>query len=159
MRVKETAFFILILCHVSSCATTSPVRFGVGAGIGALVVGGGAVALSPNSESRPLNALVFGLTGALIGGLSSLLIHPDAPAKPSHVNASRSVDDTRLFLAPKSDLPSFVKERLTPVVIEEFTEKDAISEDGSLHEPHKVYRILRQAELISKPTLLEDLSQ
>ena len=47
-------------------------HFLLGAAAGALAGGTGGVLLSPNAESRPLNGLVFGLTGALVGGLLTL---------------------------------------------------------------------------------------
>jgi len=110
--------------------------------------------LSPNSESQGMNALVFGLSGALTGGLVALVTDRPPQTKPE----DRSLKARELgsatsqqFVVPQSgDLPDFVKARLTPVVIEEFEERDSIAEDGSLRAPHKVYRIKRQAELITR---------
>jgi hypothetical protein len=117
--------------------------------------------LSPNSESRGLNALVFGLVGAVSGGVLGLLLHDDAEipdAKKTEVLDQKVKESSRNFkinstqsIESGATLPAFVKERLKAVVVEELSEPDFISEDGSLHEPHKIYRIKHQAELIAKP--------
>ncbi|MGE4108220.1 MAG: hypothetical protein AB7F66_13480 [Bacteriovoracia bacterium] len=105
-----------------------------------------------------MNALVFGLSGALAGGLIAALTEPkelkgeeigalegrDKPASSSSFYRVENPIET-------GNLPDFLKHRLQPVVIEEAHEVDTLSEDGTLHEPHKVYRIKRAAELISKP--------
>jgi hypothetical protein len=117
----------------------------------------GGAALSPNSESRGLNALVFGLAGALIGGLIGFF--SGTPSKREENGATlesreKATNGSREIQAPTgADLPAFVKERFRPAVIEEYTEQDSISEDGSLSEPHKVYRIKRPAELVTKPVV------
>ena len=38
------------------------------------------------------------------------------------------------------------------MVIEEYLEADRVTEEGTLHEPHKAYRIKRPAELFARPT-------
>ncbi|MEK6577615.1 MAG: hypothetical protein AABZ55_00180, partial [Bdellovibrionota bacterium] len=109
-------------------------------------------------ESRGLNALVFGLTGALAGGVMAILT--DKSNSPAHETLSLRERDQGLIPEGKNygvsiddGLPSFVKDRLKPIVIEEFVQRDNLSDDGTLHEPHKVYRIKRNAELISNPIL------
>lgn len=150
---------ILILSLCTSCATARG-RFILGAVGGAVAGGGTAVLLSPNKESQGLNALVFGLAGALVGGLASafLLKDPkptDAPDLSLRGRELGIANPEMLYTVPtNSKLPLFVKERLQPVVVEESVEPDTVSEDGTLHEPHKIYRIQRQAELYSKPTPL-----
>ena len=51
----------------------------------------------------------------------------------------------------RGSLPEFVRDRLQPVVIEEAHQTDLVGEDGTLHEPHKIYRIIRPAELFARP--------
>ncbi len=141
---------------VSGCAMAPRKRILMGVSIGGAGGAVGGAVFSPNSESRGLNTLVFGLVGAVVGGLVGLLIHDDSeipePKTPAQ-NAVRLDLKTQEFSVspPAQDLPAFVRERLKPVVVEELQESDTISEDGSLHEPHKVYRIKHQAELIAKP--------
>lgn len=142
------------------CASLPPrERLLIGMGTGAAVGAGGGAALSPNSESRGLNALVFGLAGALTGGIAALLTAPKQPqskAIPSLRDRELGVASeglsTREFVAPQpTDLPEFVRHRLKPAVIEEYDETDSLTEDGALRAPHKVYRIKRPAELIVRP--------
>ena len=155
MRVLTT---LIAASLVSGCATLNQrERLYVGATSGAAI---GAVAgsvLSPNSESQGLNALVFGLSGALTGGLLALLTDRPPVTKPEDKSLKArelKQQDTQEFVVPQNTaLPDFVKQRLTPVVIEEFEERDSIAEDGSLRAPHKVYRIKRQAELTAQPQL------
>lgn len=156
--IKNILIILLSLTLFTSCAIAPRKRFLIGAAIGGT---GGAVSgavLSPNAESRTLNALVFGLVGTLLGGLTALLIHDDSEvpeSKASSQNASNAnaKNSGREFdVVPSTqELPPFVKERLKTIVVEELEEPDSVTEDGSLHEPHKVYRIKRQAELIAKP--------
>jgi hypothetical protein len=125
---------------------------GSGAAIGAL----GGYGFSPNDESRGINALVFGLAGAVIGGLIGILTDMQPPSsedKPSLKERDLgSVPTSRDYIIPTDQkLPSFVKERLQPVVIEESVQQDTVTDDGALHEPHKVYRIKRPSELYSNP--------
>jgi len=154
---------LFLSVFIAGCATTSG-RFSIGAALGGGVGAVGGAALSPNDESRPINALVFGLLGALAGGTLGILTdsqsskeipHPSLRSKEMSKEMSNEINQTTLrnefeISNPKS-LPPFIQERLTPVVVEEYHEPDSLSEDGSLHEPHKVYRIKRPAELISKP--------
>lgn len=142
---------LTLLLFLTSCASTPRKRFlygtGIGLGVGAL----GGAAFSPNQESKGVNALVFGLFGAVAGGVAGLFLKDDSELPA----ASGSLEERELgkeFLVPQGgNLPSFVRERLEPVVIEEHVERDSISEDGSLREPHRVWRIKRQAELSPKP--------
>lgn len=146
-----------MITFTTSCAT--PGRFLIGAGAGAAVGGGTATLLSPNPESRGLNALVFGLVGAIAGGAAAAFLFKDP--KPAEKEKDTSIrgrelgtPDLNLYNVPVNPkLPEFVKERLQPVVIEEANEPDTVSEDGTLHAPHKIYRIQHAAELYAKPRL------
>ncbi len=152
--------FVLIVVITSGCASLTPRdRLMVGVIGGAAAGAASGSVLSPNPESQSLNALVFGLSGALTGGLIALFTDRPPQTKPE----DRSLRARELapaasqqFVVPQSGpLPEFVKKRLTPVVIEEFEERDSIAEDGSLRAPHKVYRIKRQAELVPVPAQQE----
>ncbi|MBI3557221.1 MAG: hypothetical protein HY074_13240 [Deltaproteobacteria bacterium] len=103
-----------------------------------------------------MNTLIFGLVGVVVGGIAGLLIHDDSevpePKTPAQNGMRIDLKPQEFSVSPPSqDLPAFVRERLKPLVVEELREPDTISEDGSLHEPHKVYRIKRQAELMARP--------
>ena len=66
----------------------------------------------------------------------------------------------RDFLVPvQQDLPAFVRDRLQPAIVEEFTESDSLTEDGALRAPHKIYRIKRPAELFTRPEKLKPEEQ
>lgn len=154
MRFFQVAVLILLL---PSCATlTQRDRLMVGVAGGAVAGAAGGSLLSPNAESQGLNALVFGLSGALTGGLVALLADrpPETKAEDRSLKGREmGVGTGQEFVVPQSgELPEFVKKRLTPVVVEEFEETDSIAEDGSLRAPHKVYRIKRQAELVTRPS-------
>ncbi|MGK5084890.1 hypothetical protein WDW37_16500 [Bdellovibrionota bacterium FG-1] len=150
-----TLLFILITLG-SGCSTARG-RFLLGAGLGGVVTGATAMALSPNSASVPLNGVVFGLGGALAGGIGALLLMDDSTIPSARTSLKTKEQATASeYTAPYSGaFPAFVKDRLQPVVIEENLEADSVSEDGSLHEPHKVYRIKRPAELFARPTKTE----
>src|SRR4051794_27319652 len=151
----SSLYLILPIC-LSGCATSRG-RFLIGAGLGSVLVGGAATALSPNSESRGMNALVFGLAGSLLGGGIGVLISDDSqvPKTESSLKlrqAKTSGPGSDSYLVPqKSDLPDFLKNRFQSAVIEELREPDSVGEDGTLHEPHKAYRITRPAELYAAP--------
>lgn len=154
--MKQLTAILIVAALLQACATSPRKRFlygaGIGAGSGAL---GGAV-LSPNPESRGINALIFGLTGAIVGGVTALFIHDDSELPQSDDSLkSRDMADAQgaEFVVPAqtNSLPSYVQDRLQPVVIEEYLEQDSVAEDGSLREPHRVWRIKRPAELTSKP--------
>jgi hypothetical protein len=147
---------VLSLVLLPGCASLKGKnRVLVGFAAGAAVGAGGGAALSPNSESRGMNALVFGLSGALVGGVAALLT--DQPPAPEHEATLRERElgtpgvGRQFQIQPASELPPFVRERIQPAVVEEYLESDRISEDGELHEPHKVYRIKRPVELAPKP--------
>lgn len=145
----------LLVALATGCTTSPRMRMFIGAGGGAAAGAAGGAILSPNSESRGLNTLVFGLMGALAGGLGALLLgHEDEiPAGKTPVPGltEESAAGAEFITRPNQPLPTFVKDRLIPVVVEELIEKDTVGEDGTLHEPHKIYRIKRQAELIARP--------
>ena len=159
MKYRLTSIVVVLLL-LSSCATVSQrSRLMWGGAIGGASGAIGGAVLSPNDESRGLNALVFGISGVLIGTLAALFtgqssepqtVKPSLKEKETGAKLESSV---REFAVPvNANLPSFVRDRIQPAVVEEFTETDTVSEDGSLHEPHKVYRIKRPAELFAKPT-------
>ena len=80
MKILVHKFLIALLgaSLVSGCASMPRKRFLIGGAIGGA---GGATAgalLSPNAESRGLNALVFGLVGTVAGAVIGLLIRDDA---------------------------------------------------------------------------------
>jgi hypothetical protein len=60
------------------------------------------------------------------------------------------------MIPPQQELPEFLKRRIQPVVIEEFIEKDQVTDEGTLHEPHRAYRIKRPAELYTNPVPPEE---
>lgn len=156
--VKQTQILILAALIASGCATPKSSRsrvilgIGIGAGLGAT----GGVAFSPNDESRAINALVFGLAGALIGGSAAVLTSgEETSARNEKSFRERELGltrpDSEYTIAPHQDLPPFLKNRVQPVVIEEYVETDRVTEEGTLHEPHKAYRIKRPAELFARP--------
>ncbi|MBY0472106.1 hypothetical protein K2X30_13145 [bacterium] len=145
---------LLISIFFSSCATVrGSQRILFGAGVGAVAGAGGGAALSPNDESRGLNALVFGLSGALVGGVVALLTDHKEDVKKAEpaLNGQDNAVSLKYQVLPEDRLPSFVRDRLQPTVIEEYVQPDVVTEEGVLHEPHKVYRIKRLPELYSKP--------
>ncbi len=141
-----------------SCASTSQNKrtflYSVGGAAGGAITG---AALSPNPESRVLNGVVFGLSGALLAGAAALIWGQDRVNESDKKGSLREREFSQegeltgrsYQLAPQENLPEFVKQRFRPVIIEEFVERDRVSEEGALHEPHKVYRIKRPAELIT----------
>ena len=155
-RLKIILIILISTNIFLGCSSIPRKRFLIGGTLGGITGATAGTLLSPNSESRGLNALVFGLVGIVAGGVLGLLIHDDSEVpevKNTQQNALHPELKTQEFSISHSDqkLPAFVRERIKPAVVEELYEQDTISDDGSLHEPHKVYRIKRQAELISKP--------
>ncbi len=157
---RKTVIYIvwslLAVLSTSGCASlTGRKRFLLGTGLGAGLGAAGGAVFSPNQESRMLNTLVFGLSGALLGGVAALLTDskPEVPKSQGDLKAQESLDRSlREFqVTPNQQLPKFVRERIQPLVIEEFIEEDSVSEDGTLHEPHKAYRVKRSGELFAKP--------
>lgn len=157
--MKSQKLFISVLALSSfGCATglsrTDRMWTGASVGLGMGAVGGSM--LSPDDENRGINALVFGATGALVGGAIGYLTGADS--KPSETKTledrERQGDNSGIqdfTISPAGDVPSFLKNRMSPAVIEEYLEQDSVGEDGALHAPHKVYRIKRPAELIARP--------
>ncbi len=153
---------VAALCILSGCATLGgSKRVLIGAMGGAALGGTGGALLSPNDESRGLNTLVFGLSGALVGGAIALLTSTD-PGPSAAVSDLKSRElgsgglpgtaaSRNYFVLPSQDLPAFLKNRVQPVVIEEFQETDRVTDEGTLHEPHRAYRIKRPAELFAQP--------
>ncbi len=142
----------ILIFSFSGCATNPRKRALYGAGIGAGIGAFGGAVLSPNDESKGVNALVFGLTGAVLGGIVGLFLHDDAELP----KAGDTLEERELgqeFVVPQETgaLPAYVKDRLQPLVIEEYVEKDSVGDDGGLREPHRVWRIKRPAELAPKP--------
>lgn len=153
--MRRLILVCLLVSFLTACATSPRKRFLYGAGIGAGAGALGGAALSPNSESRGMNALVFGLTGAVVGGITALFLHDDSelPKSDDSLKARDLEGGSLEFVVPAqvNDLPAYVKDRLQPVVIEEYVEQDSVAEDGSLREPHRVWRIKRPVELSPKP--------
>jgi hypothetical protein len=153
---------VFAMITVTSCSTLSLGTRVIGGGlVGAAAGGVGGAVLSPNDESRALNALVFGLTGAILGGGLALWTAPGTqqPALGPDLRTrelAAPTGATDYLVQPKQELPDFLKRRVQPVVIEEFVEKDSVSEDGTLREPHKAYRIKRPAELLADPATAEN---
>jgi hypothetical protein len=92
------------------------------------------------------------------GGLSILTADdPKIPKSESSLKEKEQLirlgDNSKVYEVPvDTKLPDFVKKRLAPVIVGETRESDSVSEDGTLHEPHKTYRILRPAELYPNPS-------
>ncbi len=159
--IRHSVTLLILLVTLSGCASLTgrkriTVAAGMGAGAGAL----GGAALSPNEESRALNALVFGLSGALLSGGLAVLTDTTSEASSQRTDLRArdqsnglSLDKTvREFqVLPNQQLPEFLRDRVQPVVIEEYTEADSVGEDGTLHEPHRAYRIKRPGELFARP--------
>ena len=158
-----TGLVTLTLLTTSCASLHSRQRLAFGVGLGASIGATGGAALSPNEESRPLNSLVFGLSGALLGGVLALLTdrEPEPKIQDQSLRAKELFGASnpaaeREFIVPTSEpLPEFLKQRLKLPVIEEYVEQDSIGEDGTLIAPHRVYRIKRQAELIAQPESAE----
>lgn len=154
----KSLLLALAITQLTGCATLNPnVRIAGGVLLGGAIGASAGAALSPNDESRALNALVFGLTGALVGGGIAVWTSPENKAtEPKSDLRARELGQVtsgkEYLVTPRQELPEFLKQRVQPVVIEEFTEKDSVTEEGILHEPHKAYRIKRQAELLANPT-------
>ena len=151
-----TIGWLLGTLTLSSCASLrGNGRIFLGAAAAGSVGAVGGAIFSPNFESRGLNALVFGLTGALAGGVIAALTNPPPAPPPATTLKDRELDlkgaSRQMWSAPTGPLPAYVKQRLQPVIIEEYEEKDRLTEDGDLHVPHKVYRIKRPAELSARP--------
>lgn len=147
----------ILACAVLSGCATSQLRKSVllGAGVGAAAGATGGALFSPNDESRGLNSIVFGLSGAVIGGLIGLWTgspnEPEVDNKTLQEKEFEAVNSTQIMInAPNNEkLPEFVRERLSKLVIEELNLPDRVGEDGALHEPHKAYRVKRSPELFS----------
>ncbi len=130
-------------------------RLAIGTGGGAAIGGTSGALLAPNDENRALNALVFGLGGALLGGATAYVTDPTPTQAEGPTLRERELGvrpQSTIPASAGSGLPEFVRERLSPVVIEEAVERDQVSDDGTLHEPHRIYRILKPAELNAQPT-------
>jgi hypothetical protein len=162
MKITQAQSILSVMLwgiSLTSCASLSGKNHTfAGVALGGALGAGGGVALSPNDESRAINAIVFGLLGGLIGGGAAIFSDPNGANQSGKKESlkekelGRSVQETQSFeLRANEPLPEFVKERFRPVVIEEFVESDRVSEEGTLHEPHKAYRIKRPAELIARP--------
>jgi hypothetical protein len=108
--------------------------------------------LSPNRESTDINTAVFGALGAGLGYLANRIfsspIHQEEIPSTLKERELRPGGQEFVLPATEEKLPAFVKKRLTPIVIEEYLERDTATEDGGIREPHKVWRIKRQPELV-----------
>lgn len=149
MKIK-----ILFLCFLcSSCANFKLTNEWIFSLAGAGISGYLGHTLSPNEESRSANLSVFGLLGGAATYLTFHLIKQKEEVKeiPTLQDSELGVGSHEVYSLPptKQSLPEFVRKRLSNLVIEEFTEKDSVSEDGELHEPHRVWRIKQSPELSS----------
>jgi hypothetical protein len=151
-----------VLCTAllaSGCASrTRPENILIGVGSGAVAGAVGGAALSPNEPSKPWNALIFGLTGALIGGALGYMARSKEPDPGRQQQDLKMREQTSLkggsvsvYPPMNGPLPDFLKDRLTSMVIEELSMPSRVGEDGTLHEPHKAYRIKRSPELLPAP--------
>ena len=155
-------YLVVLIVSVSlllGCATTGRTRIVLGVGMGGAIGAAGGGAFSPNDESRGLNALVFGLAGAVAGGLVGLMSDPTPPPSDGKMSLRErdlgvSPSANSFVVPPDQGLPGFVRQRLQPLVIEESIQQDTVTEEGTLHEPHRVYRIKRMPELYSNPVKL-----
>lgn len=150
---RSSLFFVICVILLLGCSTTGSKRIFLGVGSGLATGAAGGIVFSPNSESTVLNALVFGLAAGLVGG--SIAALTDTSPKASSTQMTLKENDLGLKpfeanYAPKlsDEIPGFVKDRLKPLVVEEYVQQEVLSDDGTLHEAHKVYRIKRGAELI-----------
>lgn len=156
MKLSQSVGLLLVVSLTGCASVAGKYRILGGAAIGGSVGAVGGAAFSPDEENRAINALVFGLASALVGGGIALLTDtperaPDAPNDLRARELGGASGGREYIVMPNQKLPAFLKPRVKPVVIEEFVEKDRVSEEGTLHEPHKVYRIKRQAELYANP--------
>ena len=157
IKMMRVLAWVTLASVVGSCASTSQNKrtfiISLGGASAGAIAGAG---LSPNSESRLLNGVVFGLSGALIAGAAALIWGQDrvneseisSPLKEHELSLGSELGERSYQVQPEGELPEFLKKRLRPVVIEEFLERDRFSDEGTLHEPHRVYRIKRPAELV-----------
>jgi hypothetical protein len=142
-----------------ACATQNErERLILATSMGAAAGATGGAVLSPNAESRGLNAIVFGLTGALSGAIYAHLTgKPKAESQSAKTLREREAEvqkANRLFQLPSTstgDIPPFLKDRISQIVIEEIPMQERIGEDGTLHEAHKAYRIKNPPELLPTP--------
>lgn len=139
-----------VIGSASSC-TTSQLRFSIGAAAGGAIGATGGVLFSPpDSQNRLINGLVFGLGSALLGAGIGVFIPVEPKSCTQPLGQKGSTDPRVEYHVNESEaLPEFLKSRLSPTVIEQYHERDRIAEDGSLHEPHKVYRVKKPADLIT----------
>ena len=156
-KITRAGAVLILMTQLSACASTSQNKrtflMSLSGGAAGAIAG---VSLSPNRESRPLNGVVFGLSSALIAGAAALIWGQDrvnesentSPLKARESAIDRPLGSQTYPVTQEGELPEFLKKRFRPVVIEEFVERDRVSEEGTLHEPHKVYRIKRPAELV-----------
>jgi hypothetical protein len=151
---KQICALLIVAVFNSSCATVVPKsahgKFLAGAAIGGAAGAGGGAALSPDAENRSLNALIFGLTGAIAGGLTGLLLHKDSNDVPASTGDVRLKEEEftkkgELYTVPLKPLPEGVKGRILLPIVEEVDEDESVDQDGSLHEGHKVWRIKEPA--------------
>lgn len=155
--MKKLTLSSLIL--VSACATQNErERLILATSVGAAAGASGGAMLSPNPESRGMNAIVFGLTGALSGAIYAHLTSRPKPVRTKAKQLKEREEEMRkaniLFQIPAinaASLPAFLKGRVSQIVIEEIPMQERVGEDGTLHEAHKAYRIKNPPELLPTP--------
>ncbi|RYZ78620.1 MAG: hypothetical protein EOP06_28715 [Proteobacteria bacterium] len=152
--IRNLLIAVLLLQGCSRFDPRDPIVAGlIGGGAGAL----GGYKLSPNIESRSLNVGVFGALTGMAGYLGAryLWAKDTAPTEPVTLeNRERNYRLNQELVLPATEqkLPDFLEKRLTPLVLEQWVEKDSVAPDGSLNEPHRVWRIKRSPQLIpAKP--------
>ena len=147
MKAQLILSSVLLL---TSCATTKGKILLGGAGGGVVGTLGG-MAFSPNEESKVINGVVFGLGGVLVGAALTAVFLPNEVPKSTYQIRDELDPNLHTLSKEGQGLPAFIKNRMTETVVEEVEQKDFVSEDGTLHSPHKVYRIIRAPELYARP--------
>lgn len=147
-------YILLLFCvALSGCANFSLRDPWASTAVGLAGGSAGALALTKNKEHQGKN---MAITGAALGlamhlGAKFLWGKEIDPAKAEILELrAKNLRPAREITVPAANqkLPDFLEKRLTPLVLEQWVENDSISEDGSLNEPHKVWRIKRHPELI-----------
>jgi hypothetical protein len=153
MKHSISLILILLLPSCSNFELQEKYLYGLTGGAAGALLGS---TVSPNDESKGLNALMFGALGAGAGMLVHYLkkgrkVIAEVPSTLEGRELKGAAPREMTVPATTQKLPDFVRARLTPIVIEEYLEKDTVGEDGSLIEPHRVWRIKHQPELVPSP--------
>lgn len=149
--MKAALFFVLLV--LQSCSTFSLRDPWAATAVGLAAGAGGAFALTKEKQRQGTNMAIAGAVTGLAMHLGAKFVwsRETDPAKAELLELrERNFRPTREITVPATSqkLPDFLERRLTPLVLEQWVEKDSISEDGSLNEPHKMWRIKRLPELV-----------